>query len=141
MPRTLRDELGYDLRRSLQTRDLNAARKSRWAVIEEFRQEIEKVKARKDDDGDDKEALYRTLYYMPKGGDLHNHLSGAVFAEWWYELALAQEERGYEYYTKVRISNCREFGVNAFTFAPYFLLFRNISALEYAQLDECEKGE
>ena len=51
VPRTLRDELGYDLRRSLQTRDLNAARKSRWAVIEEFRKEIEKVKARKDDDG------------------------------------------------------------------------------------------
>jgi len=92
-------------------------------------------------DGDDKEALYRTLYYMPKGGDLHNHLSGAVFAEWWYELALAQQERGYEYYTKVRISNCRDFGGNAFTAAPYFLLFRNISALEYAQLDECEKGE
>jgi len=92
-------------------------------------------------DGDDKEALYRTLYYMPKGGDLHNHLSGAVFAEWWYELALAQQERGYEYYTKVRISNCREFGGNAFTAPPYFLMFRNISSLEYATLDECEKGE
>ena len=91
-------------------------------------------------DGNDQEALYRTLYYMPKGGDLHNHLSGAVFAEWWYELALAQQERGYEYYTKVRISNCRDFGGNAFT-APYFLLFRNISALEHAQLDACEKGE
>ena len=92
-------------------------------------------------DGDDAEALYRTLYYMPKGGDLHNHLSGAVFAEWWYELALAQEERGYQYYTKVRINNCRDYGGNAFTAAPYFLLFRNISALEYAQLDECEQGE
>jgi adenosine deaminase CECR1 len=92
-------------------------------------------------DGDDREALYRTLYYMPKGGDLHNHLSGAVFAEWWYELALAQQERGYEYYTKVRIGNCRDFGGNAFTNAPYFLLFRNISQLEYALLDECEKGE
>ena len=90
-------------------------------------------------DGDDTEALYRTLYYMPKGGDLHNHLSGAVFAEWWYELALAQKERGYDYYTKVRISNCREFGGNAA--ANYFLLFRNISALEYAGLDECEKSE
>jgi len=92
-------------------------------------------------DSGDKEALYRTLYYMPKGGDLHNHLSGAVFAEWWYELALAQQERGYEYYTKVRINNCRDFGGNAFTAAPYFLLFRNISALEYAQLGECEQGE
>jgi adenosine deaminase CECR1 len=92
-------------------------------------------------DGEDKEALYRTLYYMPKGGDLHNHLSGAVFAEWWYELALAQRERGYEYYTKVRIDNCREFGGNAFTRTPYFLLFRNISAQEYARLDACEQGE
>jgi 2-oxoglutarate ferredoxin oxidoreductase subunit alpha len=44
----LRDELGYDLRRSLHTRDLEAARKTRWAVIEEFRDEIEKVKARQD---------------------------------------------------------------------------------------------
>ncbi|MGB5629492.1 MAG: hypothetical protein WBM45_10555 [Woeseiaceae bacterium] len=92
-------------------------------------------------DGDDKEALYRTLYYMPKGGDLHNHLSGAVFAEWWYELALAQQERGYEYYTKVRIGNCRDYGGNAFARDPYFLLFRNISALEYAGLDACEQGE
>jgi len=31
VPRTLRDELGYDLRRSLQTHDLEAARESRWA--------------------------------------------------------------------------------------------------------------
>ena len=45
--------------------------------------------------------LYRTLYHMPKGGDLHNHLSGAAFPEWWYELALAQESRGYHYYRKV----------------------------------------
>ena len=91
-------------------------------------------------DGNDPEALYRTLYYMPKGGDLHNHLSGAVFAEWWYELALAQRERGYAYYTKVRIDNCREYGGNAFR-APYFLMFRNISAQEYTGLDDCEKGE
>ena len=92
-------------------------------------------------DGSDAEALYRTLHYMPKGGDLHNHLSGSVFVEWWYELALAQEERGYEYYTKIRIDNCRDYGGNAFAAAPYFLLFRNISALEYATLDECEQGE
>ena len=53
VPRTLRDELGYDLRRSLQTHDLEAARESRWAVIEEFRKEIDKVKARKDGENDD----------------------------------------------------------------------------------------
>ncbi|MDH4071541.1 MAG: adenosine deaminase [Gammaproteobacteria bacterium] len=87
------------------------------------------------------EDLYRVLWYMPKGGDLHNHLSGAVFSEWWYELALAQRERGYEYYTKVRIDNCRDYGGDEFGGAPYYLMFRNITALDYARLDDCEKGE
>ncbi|MBT8078692.1 MAG: adenosine deaminase [Gammaproteobacteria bacterium] len=78
---------------------------------------------------------------MPKGGDLHNHLSGSNYSEWWYELALAQKERGYEYYTKVRIENCVEYGGNAFGAAPYYLMFRNIMASRYEQLDDCEKSE
>ena len=32
-------------------------------------------------------ALYAFLYGMPKGGDLHNHLSGAVYAESWIRAA------------------------------------------------------
>src|SRR5210317_1251772 len=47
VPRTLRDELGYDLRRSLHTHDLDAARETRWEVVEEFRSEIEKVRTSK----------------------------------------------------------------------------------------------
>jgi len=31
--------------------------------------------------------LYDFLYQMPKGGDLHNHLSCSGHAEWWYESA------------------------------------------------------
>ncbi len=89
----------------------------------------------------DREALYRVLYYMPKGGDLHNHLSGSNFSEWWYELALAETERGYEYYTKVRIDNCAHYGENQFGFAPYLMLFRMITAAQYAVLGECEQGE
>jgi adenosine deaminase CECR1 len=85
--------------------------------------------------------LYRVLYYMPKGGDLHNHLSGAVFSEWWYELALEQKSRGYSYYTKVRINNCRDYGGNEFSFQPYYLMFRNIMAVEYEGLSDCEKRE
>jgi len=89
----------------------------------------------------DTEALYRVLHAMPKGGDLHNHLSGAVYSEWWYEIALAQEARGYEYFTKIKIENCRKYGENAFSVAPYLLLFRNIVASEYETLNACEKGE
>ena len=87
------------------------------------------------------EDLYRTLYYMPKGGDLHNHLSGATFPEWWYDAALTGKERGYEYYTKVRIENCRDYGGNEFGFTPYYLMFRNISANRYEQLGDCEQRE
>jgi len=41
VPRPLRDVLGYDLRRSLHTHDIETAREARWAAIEEFRDKIE----------------------------------------------------------------------------------------------------
>jgi 2-oxoglutarate ferredoxin oxidoreductase subunit alpha len=45
VPRQLRDSLGYDLRRSLHTHDLDEAREARWDAIEEFRSKIDEVKA------------------------------------------------------------------------------------------------
>ncbi len=45
VPRPLRDVLGYDLRRSLHTRDIEAARDARWEAIEEFRSKIDAAKA------------------------------------------------------------------------------------------------
>ena len=90
---------------------------------------------------DNPEDLYRVLYHMPKGGDLHNHLSGSNFSEWWYELALAEKARGYRYFTKIRIENCVAYGSNEFGPSPYYLMFRNISADEYESLGDCEKGE
>ncbi len=87
------------------------------------------------------EDLYRVLYYMPKGGDLHNHLSGASYSEWWYDEALKQKERGYRYYTKVRIENCVDYGSNEFGGLAYYLMFRNIMALQYENLSDCQKRE
>lgn len=87
------------------------------------------------------EELYRFLYAMPKGGDLHNHLSGSILSEWFYDLALAQAERGYRYYTRVRIDNCRPYGENAFSQSPYLLLFVNIQESRYRDLSACEQGE
>ncbi len=85
--------------------------------------------------------LYTFLYAMPKGGDLHNHLTGAVRSEWYWDAALAQESRGYVYYTKVRIDNCAPYGSNMFGTRPYLLLFKNLQASDYQQLDACQKGE
>jgi len=45
VPRPLRGELGFDLRRSLHTDDVEAAREARWEAIEEFRSRFEKAMA------------------------------------------------------------------------------------------------
>ena len=45
VPRSLRDELGYDLRRSLHTSDIDTAREARWPVIEELRDKIDNIRA------------------------------------------------------------------------------------------------
>lgn len=87
------------------------------------------------------EELYRLLYAMPKGGDLHNHLSGSIISEWFYELALEQAKRGYRYYTRVAINNCRPYGGNAFVESPYLLMFVNVQESTYQSLDDCEKSE
>ena len=45
VPRPLRGALGYDLRRSLHTEDVEAAREARWEAIEEFRSRFDEVRA------------------------------------------------------------------------------------------------
>ena len=87
------------------------------------------------------EQLYTFLYALPKGGDLHNHLTGAAMADWMWDAALATEKQGYIYYTKVAIHNCVPYGSDEYGQAPYLLLFRNITAAGWAQLDDCQKGE
>ena len=87
--------------------------------------------------GDDR-ALYIALHEMPKGGDLHNHSTGSVFVEDWYEMAFSEQDNGYAYYTKVRIEICREF---ADIDASYVLMFRNIEAAEFDSLNSCEQSE
>lgn len=85
--------------------------------------------------------LYRFLYNLPKGADLHNHLSGSNRSEWWYELAIdSAKNGGYRYYTKVKINNCK-IGANQFGVAPYLLLFTNKQEQNYQALPECERSE
>lgn len=89
-----------------------------------------------------KEQLYQFLYAMPKGGDLHNHLSGAGLSEWWYELATDEKiNGGYRYYTKVKIANCNGYGQNEFGMTPYLMRFVNLQESSYNKLDDCQKSE
>lgn len=85
--------------------------------------------------------MYRFLYALPKGGDLHNHLSGSNFSEWLYNVATdSQRNGGYEYFTKIKINNCH-YGHDQFGIAPYLMLFRNIQRSSYDALSECERDE
>jgi len=85
--------------------------------------------------------LYRFLYAMPKGGDLHNHLPGSVRSEWFWDAAMAEEKRGYIYYTRVRIGNCAPYGHDEFGPDKALLLFKDIQGSTYAKLDDCGKSE
>jgi adenosine deaminase CECR1 len=85
--------------------------------------------------------LYTFLYALPKGADLHNHLGGAARSEWLWAAALDQQEKGYTYYTKVRIQNCIDYGSDEFGPNPYLLLFKNLEGSDYEKLDACQKSE
>ena len=85
--------------------------------------------------------LHEFLYEMPKGGDLHLHLSGSGFPEWWYELAIASEQSGYVYYTKIRLNNCRLPNWDSFSVRPYHLMYQTLVSHNWEKLSKCEKGE
>ena len=44
VPKTLRDELGYDLRQSLKTHELDKAQELRWQVVEQLKAKIDQAK-------------------------------------------------------------------------------------------------
>ena len=85
--------------------------------------------------------LYRFLYALPKGGDLHNHLPGSARSEWLWDAAMAEAARGYMYYTRVRIGNCAPYGHNEFAGSKALLLFKNLQSPHFEQLDACGKSE
>lgn len=85
--------------------------------------------------------LYRFLYALPKGGDLHNHLTGSVRSEWYWDAAIAEQARGYLWYTRVKVMNCVAYGNNEFGPAKELLLFKNLLAFNYEKLDACGKSE
>jgi adenosine deaminase CECR1 len=83
--------------------------------------------------------LHQLLYEMPKGGDLHLHLSGSGFPHWWLELAIDSEAQGYRYLTKTHINNCRGYDEAGFT--QYLIHYQTIAEWRWRQLDECERAE
>jgi len=79
--------------------------------------------------------LYAFLYEMPKGGDLHSHLSGSVLADWWLAAGTdPQRNGGDRFYTRRLRSECPRD-----TAEPP--LFQTIRRHTWLLLPECQRGE
>jgi adenosine deaminase CECR1 len=53
-----------------------------------------------------KEDLYRFLYAMPKGGDIHHHMGGSMLPEMWWEAATNPELNGGQtFFTRFQITS------------------------------------
>lgn len=85
--------------------------------------------------------LYRFLYNMPKGGDLHHHSSGSNLPRWWFELATNKKDNGgYHYFTRTKITLCNGYGNNEFGMVSQSLMFHTISDDNYKRLSQCEQN-
>ena len=81
------------------------------------------------------EQLYRFLYSLPKGGDLHNHQDGANWPEWWYQVATDPvRTHGDTFYTRTKISTPDRNGN-----APLF--YTTIPRWQYDRLPDTEKAD
>lgn len=67
VPRTLKKELGFDLRESLKTHDLNEAQKLRWPIVDQFKSKINIARARLENKNLETKSLINaaTHNYMP----------------------------------------------------------------------------
>lgn len=81
------------------------------------------------------EQLYRFLYALPKGGDLHNHFGGANISEWmWDVLTDSKRNGGDVFYTRIHFNTSPE-AINP----P--LHFQTIRQHSYDKLEQPARGE
>ncbi len=52
--------------------------------------------------------LYRFLYELPKGGDLHNHMGGENLPETWYKVATNSKLVHDAFYTRTKLLGCAD---------------------------------
>lgn len=79
--------------------------------------------------------LYAFLYALPKGGDLHNHLGGAIRSEWWYAVATDPARNGSEvFYTRTKFATGLDTGTP-------LILFQTIRQHTYDGLSAAAKAD
>ena len=88
------------------------------------------------------EQLYRLLYALPKGGDLHHHLGGGMLPQMWYDIATdAAKTGGQRFYTRTKISSPALLDLVPHPDSRAVLFWTTISEQAYAQLDRAARAD
>ncbi len=101
-----------------------------WVAAEPFAQRFELIKK-----AASQNELYRLLFELPKGGDLHLHINLSIPAESW--LAGATDPlvtKGNRFYTRMRISSCAGD-------KPPFILYHTIQQATFRRLNACQQAD
>jgi adenosine deaminase CECR1 len=90
--------------------------------------------------------LYTFLYALPKGGDLHNHLGGAVRPEWWYAAATDPARNGGDvFYTRVKFTAAIAPGLPLVLYRTIrghtFELLSAAEQADYTRLDQLDPAQ
>ena len=81
------------------------------------------------------EQLYRFLYAMPKGGDIHHHLGGGLLPRMWLAIATDPKRNGGQrFYTRYRVTNTRPHPLLSKPGVSHVFLWRTLNESHYKSL-------
>lgn len=88
------------------------------------------------------EELYRFLYQMPKGGDIHHHLGGGILPHMWYAVAAdAKRNGGQRFYTRYQITDYRPHPLISREGVSHMFMWINLHSSDYEQLPSSLKAD
>jgi adenosine deaminase CECR1 len=88
------------------------------------------------------EQLYRFLYALPKGGDLHHHLGGGFLARRWFAVATDRRLNGGQtFYTRNRVLQPTGLATGRYASLPHTAFWMTIREAEYTSLSTDERAE
>lgn len=88
------------------------------------------------------EELYRFLYAMPKGGDIHHHFGGGILPEMWWDVATDKSRNGgQDFYTRYKVSGYGLTSANYQRDSRNSMFWTTISERTFAAMPTGEKGE
>ncbi len=86
--------------------------------------------------------LYKFLYALPKGGDIHHHMGGAMLPEMWWDIATDPSRNGGQtFYTRFKLSSAPVPPELAGWMGPHVIKWMTIKSNLYDRLEPAIKAD